>query len=70
MKIGLCTPLDAGPSALEAGFDYLECPLTSLEGNRTDKRTEKAIQENYAHPALPVLAFNMFLPGEISITGP
>ena len=66
MKIGVCTGLKNISAAAEAGFDYIEPSLTSLE-KMTD--AEFAYAASLPRP-IPVLRANGLLPGELKVTGP
>ncbi|MEZ4633479.1 MAG: hypothetical protein R2856_00595 [Caldilineaceae bacterium] len=62
-----CCSLDQAEAAKAAGFDFIECTVRSL----TPEVDEFApIQAAYAASPLPVKAFNVFLPGDLKITGP
>ncbi|MCB0116644.1 MAG: TIM barrel protein [Caldilineaceae bacterium] len=67
MQFGCCCSLDQAEAAKAAGFDFIECTVRSL----TPEVDEFApIQAAYAASPLPVKAFNVFLPGDLKITGP
>lgn len=80
MKFGIC----CSPAALEtetsgfaesvaklksAGVDYLEFPVASLTPASDDSALE-TLQNQTAKSALPIVAFNGFLPAHQRITGP
>ncbi|MCX6044634.1 MAG: sugar phosphate isomerase/epimerase [Chloroflexi bacterium] len=69
MKIGCCCPLEQAEIAQAAGFDYLECPLVSLRAEEDDA-TFAPVLGQYRAAALPVWAFNIFLPGDLKVVGP
>ncbi len=69
IQIGCCCPLDQAEIARAAGFDYLECPLTSLLPEETEAAFASVLA-SYQQSALPVLAFNIFLPGDLKVVGP
>lgn len=69
MQIGCCGPLDRAPAALAAGFDYLECPLTSLLAEQDEAAFAPVLAAYQASP-LPVHAFNIFLPRDLKVVGP
>ena len=69
MKIGCCCPIEQAEVAKAAGFDYLECPLVALRPEEDDAAFAP-ILANYRAAALPVWAFNIFLPGDLKMVGP
>lgn len=69
MQIGYCGPVETGLAAQAAGFDYLECPLTSLLGDEDEAAFAPVLAAYRASP-LPVHAFNIFLPGDLKVVGP
>lgn len=69
MRIGCCCPVEQAELAAEAGFDYLECRLTSLLPEADDAAFAPVL-EVYRRSPLPVEVFNVFLPGDLAIVGP
>jgi sugar phosphate isomerase/epimerase len=69
MKIGCCCPIEQAEAAQAAGFDYLECPLVSLRPEE-DEAAFAPILQKHQTAALPVWAFNIFLPGDMKLVGP
>jgi sugar phosphate isomerase/epimerase len=69
MELGCCCPLDQAETAHKAGFDYLECPLVSLLPEQDENQFAPVLAAYQAAP-LPVLAFNIFLPGDLKVVGP
>lgn len=69
MQFGCCCPLERAEEARAAGFDYLECPLVSLQAEEDDA-TFAPILARYQAAPLPVRAFNIFLPGDLKVVGP
>jgi sugar phosphate isomerase/epimerase len=69
MKIGCCCSIDQAEVAKAVGFEYLECPLVSLRAEEDDA-TFAPILDQYQATALPVRAFNIFLPGDLKVVGP
>lgn len=69
MLLGCCAPVEAAQAAKEAGFDFLECRLTSLLGDEDDSAFAPVLAV-YRAAALPVLAFNVFLPADLAVVGP
>jgi sugar phosphate isomerase/epimerase len=55
--------------AKAAGFDFIECTVLSLEPE-ADERRFAEIMARYRQSALPVKAFNVFLPRDLKIVGP
>jgi sugar phosphate isomerase/epimerase len=68
MDIGCCCPIAQAEEAHAAGFDYLECPLVSLQAEQDDAAFAP-ILARYQTAALPVRAFNIFLPGDLKVVG-
>ncbi|MBI1294561.1 TIM barrel protein [bacterium] len=67
MQFGCCCSLDQAEAAKAAGFDFVECTVRSL----TPEVDEFApVLAAYSASPLPVKAFNVFLPGDLKITGP
>jgi sugar phosphate isomerase/epimerase len=69
MKFGCCCPIEQAGLAHTAGFDFVECPLVSLQAEQ-DETVFAPIRERYAAAPLPTPAFNMFLPGDLKVVGP
>lgn len=69
MKIGCCGAVETGAAVKSAGYDYLECAVTSLLGDQDDAAFAPILAAYQALP-LPVPVFNMFLPGDLKIVGP
>ena len=67
MQFGCCCSVEMSEAARIAGFDFIECTVRSLEPE-SDNFTP--ILEQYRAAALPVRAFNVFLPGDLKVTGP
>jgi sugar phosphate isomerase/epimerase len=67
MLFGCCCSLDQAQAAQAAGFDFLECTVRSLLPEAEDFAP---ILAAYGSTPLPVSAFNVFLPGDLKITGP
>jgi sugar phosphate isomerase/epimerase len=64
VRLGLCAPIGSAIIASAAGFDYLECPLTSLFLPSGEPAP------GFDDVPLPIEAFNIFLPADLAITGP
>jgi sugar phosphate isomerase/epimerase len=71
MRIGCCCNIEDAPIALAAGYDFIECKVTSLlpDENEEDEGVVQAVAAHRASP-LPVAAFNVFLPRDLKIVGP
>lgn len=69
MKIGCCAPIENAQAVADAGFDYQECTVVSLdpEGSEADFA---AVLEKFKQSPVPVEAFNVFLPGDLAVVGP
>lgn len=69
MRIGCCCDISDAPIAHAAGFDFIECKVTSLLPDETDETSAPIIAQHCASP-VPVAAFNVFLPRDLKIVGP
>ncbi|WP_159887314.1 sugar phosphate isomerase/epimerase family protein [Paenibacillus puerhi] len=67
-SFGWCTSIDDAEMLHRLGFDYIECTVTSLK-LEDDSEFEKVLPK-YTDSPLPVLAFNVFFPGGLSVIGP
>lgn len=68
MKFGCCAPiLDAG-AVQDAGFDYLECTVVSLDPEGAEEEFSR-LEKRFKTSPLPVEVFNVFLPGDLRIVG-
>lgn len=67
MEFGCCCSLDQAETARSAGFDFLECTVRSLVPESPEFAP---ILAAYGASPLPVRAFNVFLPGDLKVTGP
>jgi D-psicose/D-tagatose/L-ribulose 3-epimerase len=68
VKVGYCGPLKDIEAVKAAGFDYMEV-RTSEVAALSDADYEKAAAK-FREVGLPVLSANLFLPGDIKVTGP
>jgi hypothetical protein len=68
VKVGYCGPLKDIDAVKAAGFDYMEV-RTSEVAALSDADFEKAAAK-FRELGLPVLSANLFLPGDIKVTGP
>lgn len=69
MLFGCCCPVEASQIAREAGCDFIECQVVTLIPDQDDTAFAP-ILEKYQASALPVRAFNVFLPGDLKVVGP
>ena len=71
MRFGICAPLDALQAVTEAGYDYLEPPVTGmLQPERPNSEIMPLLQERFAVSRLKPEAFNLLLPGDLKVVGP
>ena len=69
MEFGCCCSVEQSAAAQAAGFDYIEGTVVSLEPE-ADERRFGEILARYRASALPVRAFNVFMPRDLKVTGP
>jgi hypothetical protein len=69
MQIGCCCNIEEAPIAYAAGYDFIECKVTSLLPEEEGDAIDKVLAQHQASP-VPVRAFNVFVPKEIKIVGP
>lgn len=70
MRIGICSDAGESVAAAAAGWDYVEASVQSLLRGFADDAEWEAMRGSTAAAALPVLAANCLVPGELKITGP
>lgn len=68
MKIGCCCNIEDAHIAHAAGFDFIECKVTSLLPEENNDAVASVMAQYQSSP-LPVAAFNVFLPGNMKIVG-
>lgn len=68
VQFGWCTNIEKASLLEQAGYDYIECPVTSLK--LEDEEAHKKALLSYKNSPLPVRAFNVFFSGDIRIVGP
>lgn len=68
MKLGICTGFDNLKQAAAIGFDYVECNLSSLAAMPEEEFQKLA--DGKADFPIPVTKSNVFLPGNLKVTGP
>lgn len=66
MQFGVCTGIENAEIARGAGFDFIEPTVRSLHTGKDFA----VIQAAHAAAGLPTPTFNVFVPGELKITGP
>jgi len=66
MQFGVCTGIESSEIARNAGFDFVEPTVRSLHGGKDFPVTQAA----HAAAGLPTPTFNVFMPGELKVTGP
>jgi sugar phosphate isomerase/epimerase len=69
MRIGCCCDIHDASIAHAAGYDFIECKVTSLLPEEPDDAVAAIIDQHRASP-VPVAAFNVFLPRDLKIVGP
>ena len=69
MKFGCCCPIENAAIAHDAGFDYIECTVVSLLPEATESIFAPILEKYQASP-IPILACNVFLPGDLKVVGP
>lgn len=69
MQFGCCCKIEENAQARVAGFDFIECAVTALQPE-SDDETIQPLLDCYRESALPIPAFNVFLPGDLKVTGP
>lgn len=67
-SFGWCRGIDDAEMLQRLGFDYIECTVTSLK-LEDDTEFEKVLPK-YTDSPLPILAFNVFFPGDLPVVGP
>ncbi len=69
MQFGCCSSADMAGVVKAAGYDYLECAVTSLLAGEDDAAFAPVLATYRALP-LPTPVFNIFLPRDLKIVGP
>jgi len=70
MKFGVCGGPDLARVARDAGYDYFEWSVGELLHPREDESVFEAALANARAVDLPCPAVNVFVPGDLKITGP
>lgn len=68
MKFGVCASIDKAGIVKNAGFDFIECTVVSLQPEQSDSEAQ-AILEQYRESPLPIESFNILLPRDLKIVG-
>jgi sugar phosphate isomerase/epimerase len=68
MKIGWCAALDEAARLRDLGYDFIEAPLAPM--NFEDDGGFAAAKAKIAACALPIKAFNVYLPRDMIVVGP
>lgn len=69
VRFGICTSIGNSPAVKQAGWDFVEENVQGLfKGTEPDEKYDG--QQRVAGSALPVLAANCLVPGNLKITGP
>lgn len=66
LQFGICTGIENAVIARSAGFDFIEPTVRSLHGGKDFT----SVQAAHAAASIPTPTFNVFVPGELKITGP
>lgn len=69
MRFGMCTGPDGIRNAADAGYDFVEMTCANLLPGQ-DEAAFAAVRQRLRSEPLPVEAFNVFLPGDLKVTGP
>lgn len=70
MEFGICAGPDRADAARAAGFDYVEWSVGGYLRPRDDDAAFAESRAAAAGASLPIPAVNMFVPGDLKITGP
>jgi len=68
VKLGCCAGIDKALVLYNAGYDFIECTVTSLQPEASEQEF-KQILKMYESSPIPVEACNIFLPGDIKVVG-
>ena len=69
MDLGCCCAVDQSEPARMAGFDFIEPTVLSLQAENNESGFQPIVS-HYQESALPVKAFNVFLPRTLKVCGP
>lgn len=68
MKLGVCVDIEQADIAHKAGFDYLECTVSSLKPEESDDVFQDTLKKFQESP-IAVEAFNILLPRDLKVVG-
>jgi D-psicose/D-tagatose/L-ribulose 3-epimerase len=70
MRFGICAPWEQGQVAANAGYDYIEPALApTLQPGSPEAEVMPALIASLTNAPLVPEAWNVFLPGELKVTG-
>ena len=70
MQLGVCAGTEYAPAAMQAGLDYFEWSVGAFLQPRQEADAFTAIFQKVKAAPLPCPAVNVFIPGDLKITGP
>jgi sugar phosphate isomerase/epimerase len=68
MRFGVCATIDKAGIVKQAGFDFIECTVVSLQPEQSDSEVRDVL-EQYRESPLPIESFNILLPRDLKIVG-
>ncbi|MDH7601473.1 MAG: sugar phosphate isomerase/epimerase family protein, partial [Armatimonadota bacterium] len=69
MRFGCCVGLDKAQIVQEAGYDYIELPVSVVKAESPDSEFEPILEQVRSLEIVPE-AWNCLLPGDMKVTGP
>ncbi|GGH85949.1 sugar phosphate isomerase/epimerase [Pullulanibacillus pueri] len=69
MKLGCCADIQKAEIVQRAGFDFIECTVTSLSPEKDDHYFREILLKPFEASPIPVEACNVFLPGDLTLVG-
>jgi len=69
MRFGCCVGLDKAEIIQEAGYDYVELPVSTVKAELPDSEFEPILEQVRGLSIVPE-AWNCLLPGDMKVTGP
>ena len=70
MKFGVCAGLDRLEAVAEAGYDFIEPPARRVLHPEEGEKGFARIREIIERSPIRAEAFNLFIPGDLKVTGP
>jgi len=70
MRLGCCQPIDKAGVVAFAGYDYIECPVSSLQPDRDRAYFHRLVQPVFLGSRVPAEVFNVLLPRGLAVVGP